>query len=79
MNWLRQSAPGVSLSLSLYLSVYVGSNAVFILVIQTHHSQCLAQPTYFAGVDCAVFGSDIPHGLALSVLVTVEMLNALNR
>lgn len=41
--------------------------------------QCLAEPTMFAGVDCDVFQSPMPMTLALSVLVVIEMLNALNR
>lgn len=51
-----------------------------LLVFQTHHSQCLAQkPTFYQGIDCCVFESDVPRSLALSVLVVVEMLNAINR
>lgn len=46
---------------------------------QTHHSQCLAQDEMFKGVDCEIFDSPHPMTMALSVLVVIEMLNALNR
>ncbi|XP_065830834.1 sarcoplasmic/endoplasmic reticulum calcium ATPase 2-like isoform X2 [Oscarella lobularis] len=44
----------------------------------THHMQCAKDTQQFAGVDCAVFGSLHPMTMALSVLVTIEMLNAFN-
>nr|AML22896.1 sarcoplasmic/endoplasmic reticulum Ca2+-ATPase [Tridacna squamosa] len=44
----------------------------------THHSQCLAQDERFVGVDCEVFDHPAPMTMALSVLVVIEMLNALN-
>lgn len=46
---------------------------------QTHQAQCLAQDEMFAGVDCDVFSHPKPMTMALSVLVLIEMLNALNR
>ncbi|XXQ38573.1 Calcium-transporting ATPase [Plasmodiophora brassicae] len=39
---------------------------------------CEAHPDAFAGVDCAVFRSHAPGTVALSVLVAIEMFNALN-
>jgi len=41
--------------------------------------QCLVQDERFKGVDCDVF--DEPHAktMALSVLVVIEICNALNR
>lgn len=41
--------------------------------------QCTEQNPMFQGIDCEVFESRYPTTMALSVLVTVEMLNALNR
>jgi len=43
----------------------------------THHMQCIKSGD-FAGVDCAVFVSTKPMTMALSVLVVIEMCNALN-
>lgn len=44
----------------------------------THHLSCLALPEEFSGVDCSVFHDPHPMTMALSVLVTIEMLNAFN-
>lgn len=41
--------------------------------------QCPAEPGMFKGVDCHIFNDPHPMTMALSVLVTIEMLNALNR
>ena len=41
--------------------------------------QCLGDSSSFTGVDCYIFEDLHPMTLALSVLVTVEMFNALNR
>lgn len=41
--------------------------------------QCPNDAANFAGIDCAIFGDLHPMTMALSVLVTIEMLNALNR
>ncbi|KAI6649214.1 Sarco/endoplasmic reticulum calcium ATPase isoform C [Oopsacas minuta] len=43
-----------------------------------HHMQCVNNPTLFEGVNCAIFNDLHPNAMALSVLVTIEMLNALN-
>uniref|UniRef100_V5GLH1 Putative calcium-transporting atp n=2 Tax=Ixodes ricinus TaxID=34613 RepID=V5GLH1_IXORI len=44
----------------------------------THHLSCVTDKENFRGVDCAVFHDPHPMTMALSVLVTIEMLNALN-
>ena len=45
----------------------------------SHHMQCLGGGEDFKGVDCKVFTDPHPMTMALSVLVTIEMLNAMNR
>ncbi|EUB64292.1 Calcium-transporting ATPase sarcoplasmic/endoplasmic reticulum type [Echinococcus granulosus] len=44
----------------------------------THQSQCLAQESRFKGIDCSIFVHPKPMTMALSVLVVIEMLNAMN-
>jgi len=44
----------------------------------TNHMQCKTQPEDFAGMDCGIFQDAHPMTMALSVLVVIEMLNALN-
>merc|ERR1719290_221471 len=44
----------------------------------SHHMQCLGEPENFEGIDCSIFNHPLPMTMALSVLVTIEMLNALN-
>jgi len=44
----------------------------------THHMQCLAEPRMFPNIDCGIFANPKPMTMALSVLVTIEMLNAVN-
>lgn len=44
----------------------------------THHLACLGGGEDFKGVDCKIFGDPHPMTMALSVLVTIEMLNAMN-
>lgn len=41
--------------------------------------QCPLEPKLFKGIDCEVFEDPHHMTMALSVLVTIEMLNALNR
>jgi len=44
----------------------------------THYMQCSTQPEHFEGLDCHIFEDPHPMTMALSVLVIIEMLNALN-
>uniref|UniRef100_A0A6Q2Y5Q8 Calcium-transporting ATPase n=1 Tax=Esox lucius TaxID=8010 RepID=A0A6Q2Y5Q8_ESOLU len=44
----------------------------------SHYLQCSEGQGEFAGVQCSVFESPYPMTMALSVLVTIEMCNALN-
>ncbi|XP_027718622.1 sarcoplasmic/endoplasmic reticulum calcium ATPase 1 isoform X1 [Vombatus ursinus] len=44
----------------------------------THFMKCTEDNTHFDGVDCEVFEAPEPMTMALSVLVTIEMCNALN-
>lgn len=46
---------------------------------QSHFLQCAPDNPDFDGLDCHVFESPYPMTMALSVLVTIEMCNALNR
>ena len=50
-----------------------------ILIFQTHHFQCAGGGAEWADIDCDVFDDPHPMTMALSVLVTIEMLNAMNR
>lgn len=45
----------------------------------SHHLQCITDPENFRGVDCNIYHDPHPMTMALSVLVTIEMLNAMNR
>lgn len=49
------------------------------ILLQSHFLQCKEDNPDFDGVDCAIFESPYPMTMALSVLVTIEMCNALNR
>jgi len=44
----------------------------------SHHLQCLGGSEAFTGIDCSIFNDPHPMTMALSVLVTIEMLNAMN-
>merc|ERR1712048_162390 len=44
----------------------------------THFMQCYASPESFKGISCEIFQAPEAMTMALSVLVTIEMLNALN-
>merc|ERR1712214_101596 len=44
----------------------------------SHHFQCAGGGADWADIDCDVFNDPHPMTMALSVLVTIEMLNAMN-
>ncbi|KAI0982599.1 hypothetical protein GJ496_010971 [Pomphorhynchus laevis] len=44
----------------------------------THHFECIGGGKEWEDIDCSVFEDPHPMTMALSVLVTIEMLNALN-
>merc|ERR1712242_421897 len=44
----------------------------------TNHMQCYGQPEDFKGISCEIFQAPEAMTMALSVLVVIEMLNALN-
>merc|ERR1711881_260873 len=44
----------------------------------TNHMQCYGQPEDFKGISCEIFQAPEAMTMALSVLVTIEMANALN-
>ncbi|PAV82516.1 hypothetical protein WR25_19774 isoform B [Diploscapter pachys] len=44
----------------------------------THWMRCEIEPENFQDLDCEVFEDNHPNAMALSVLVTIEMLNAVN-
>merc|ERR1711935_928973 len=44
----------------------------------TNHMQCYGQPENFKGISCEIFQAPEAMTMALSVLVTIEMSNALN-
>lgn len=44
----------------------------------THHLACFTEPEKFSGYECSIFKDPHPMTMALSVLVTIEMLNAMN-
>ena len=46
---------------------------------QKNHFKCRAGGKEWEGISCSVFDDPHPMTMALSVLVTIEMLNALNR
>jgi len=44
----------------------------------SNHLSCIVEPENFEGIDCDIFSHPASMTMALSVLVTIEMLNALN-
>ena len=44
----------------------------------SHFLQCSAEPEKFKGISCDIFQAPEPMTMALSILVTIEMANAIN-
>jgi len=44
----------------------------------THWMHCELEPQNFVNVNCGIFKDQHPNAMAMSVLVTMEMLNAIN-
>merc|ERR1712168_1471709 len=44
----------------------------------SHFLQCPAEPENFKGISCEIFQAPEPMTMALSILVTIEMCNAIN-
>ena len=44
----------------------------------SHFLQCPAEPEKFKGLSCDIFQAPEPMTFALSILVTIEMCNAIN-
>ena len=44
----------------------------------SHFLQCPAEPEKFKGISCDIFQAPEPMTMALSILVTIEMANAIN-
>jgi len=44
----------------------------------SHFLQCPAEPEKFKGISCDIFQAPEPMTMALSILVTIEMCNAIN-
>lgn len=51
---------------------------LIVFIFQTHHLSCIGGGDEFKGIDCRIFSDPHPMTMALSVLVTIEMLNAMN-
>ena len=50
-----------------------------LIFLQTHFMSCQTQPEHFEGISCKIFEDPHPMTMALSVLVFIELCNALNR
>uniref|UniRef100_A0A6Q2YV63 Calcium-transporting ATPase n=1 Tax=Esox lucius TaxID=8010 RepID=A0A6Q2YV63_ESOLU len=67
-----------TLSISGALLYLWGSHNTSHIFPQSHFLQCGPENPEFEGLDCELFESPYPMTMALSVLVTIEMCNALN-
>lgn len=64
---------------SWYTNWHVPCLSVSFCSSQSHFLQCSPDNPDFHDLECHVFESPYPMTMALSVLVTIEMCNALNR
>merc|ERR1719431_2024694 len=72
----------------MVIGSYVGASSYWFLVDPTrpqmsfwqltNHMQCYGSPEDFKGISCEIFQAPEAMTMALSVLVTIEMSNALN-
>uniref|UniRef100_A0AAQ4R9I1 Calcium-transporting ATPase n=1 Tax=Gasterosteus aculeatus aculeatus TaxID=481459 RepID=A0AAQ4R9I1_GASAC len=60
------------------LTAYVSAATVGGAALLSHFMQCHDENEDFAGYECDIFEASTPMTMALSVLVTIEMCNALN-
>lgn len=64
----------------LLLASYYSACCVSLPLSQSNHLKCTEDNPDFANIaSCKIFDDLHPMTMALSVLVTIEMLNALNR
>jgi len=61
-----------------YWFIYDGEGPGVTYYQLSHFMQCHAENEDFTGIDCEIFEAEAPMTMALSVLVTIEMCNALN-
>jgi Ca2+ transporting ATPase len=59
-----------------YLSATAGPHISWEQLINFH--ECHSNKVLFSGIDCAIFHDARPSTMSLSILVTIEMFNALN-
>ena len=61
-----------------FLSSTNGPHISWEQLINFHECQTGTNPKLYAGIDCAIFHDARPSTVSLSILVTIEMFNALN-
>lgn len=61
-----------------YLSATNGPHITWEQLINFHECQVGTNPKLYSSIDCAIFHDARPSTVSLSILVTIEMFNALN-